>query len=180
MLNPYRRLRHTYGHGVHSPFAYRIVTDILRPRRKYVWYGYEEIEGAADSMKADASTRRRAEMLLRIAADAEVDSAFLPEESHPLLKIALRQAGKNIRISSAPQDAPSCRLAVVTPESLSFSAVAKIASSPNSIIVALGLSPCGIERIYNSLDYGVLLEGKNCSIFYNRPYMEKLRYTIIL
>lgn len=180
MLNSYRRLRHTFGHGVHSPFAYRIVTDILRPRRGYAWYGYEEIEGKARAFKDGASTRRYAEMLLRIAADAEADSAYLPEDSDFLFEIALKQVSKKFKITFVPEEARSCRLAVIIPEALPFSEVAAIASTPGSIIVAFGISPQGIDSIYRCLDHGLLLEGGRCSIFYNRPHMEKLRYTVIL
>ncbi len=32
------RWRHTHGYGVHSPLAYRIVKDCLRPDRRYAFY----------------------------------------------------------------------------------------------------------------------------------------------
>ncbi len=32
------RWRHTHGYGVHSPLAYRIVRDCIRPDRRYAFY----------------------------------------------------------------------------------------------------------------------------------------------
>lgn len=34
----YRRWRHTRGFGVHSPFAYRLVTEGVRPSRGYIYH----------------------------------------------------------------------------------------------------------------------------------------------
>lgn len=39
----FQRWRHYKGYGVHSPFAYRFVTNVLRPGR-YSFYSYEEID----------------------------------------------------------------------------------------------------------------------------------------
>lgn len=41
--NKYLRWRHSKGYGVHSPFAYRFVTDVLRPG-PYGYYAYNEID----------------------------------------------------------------------------------------------------------------------------------------
>lgn len=37
-----RRRWRARGHGIHSPFAYRMVTSVLRERGRY--YGYEVLE----------------------------------------------------------------------------------------------------------------------------------------
>ena len=46
MMNPFReiwegylRWRHSHGFGVHSPYAYHIVTGVIRPG-DYGYYGY--------------------------------------------------------------------------------------------------------------------------------------------
>lgn len=39
------RHRHRKGFGVHSPFAYRVVKDIIAPSRKYRYYAEEAIAG---------------------------------------------------------------------------------------------------------------------------------------
>ncbi|MCH5345958.1 MAG: hypothetical protein J1E63_02545 [Muribaculaceae bacterium] len=52
------------GHGIHSPFAYRFVTDVMRHRRGYAFYGYSDIEAAT----TDSRRRRFACLALRVAA----------------------------------------------------------------------------------------------------------------
>ncbi|HEX6181033.1 MAG TPA: class I SAM-dependent methyltransferase [Chitinophagaceae bacterium] len=39
------------GHGIHSPFIFRFVQQVLNDRKEY--YGYEEIEALRDRMKVD-------------------------------------------------------------------------------------------------------------------------------
>ncbi len=43
-LNPkwWQLLRHRRGFGIHSPFAYRFITEVLNPRRGYVYYSEEK------------------------------------------------------------------------------------------------------------------------------------------
>ena len=36
----YKRLRHSRGFGIHSPWAYRFVTEAIRPHRGYAYYAY--------------------------------------------------------------------------------------------------------------------------------------------
>lgn len=38
LFDLYKRWRHTRGFGVHSPFAYRLVTEGVRPARGYVYH----------------------------------------------------------------------------------------------------------------------------------------------
>ena len=39
------------GHGIHSPFIFRFVQEVLNDRKEY--YGYNEIEEMRDRMKVD-------------------------------------------------------------------------------------------------------------------------------
>ena len=45
--NAFQRLRHSRGFGVHSPFAYRFVTDVIRPGQ-YGYYAYDAIDATSD------------------------------------------------------------------------------------------------------------------------------------
>lgn len=47
-LNPLKvpaMLRHSLGFGVHSPFAFGFILDVLRLPRKYGYYAYDMIAG---------------------------------------------------------------------------------------------------------------------------------------
>ena len=61
----YKRWRHTRGYGVHSPYAYSVVKEVVRPGRRYAYYGYDDIDNAIDS-NAVRHARRMATTLLRL------------------------------------------------------------------------------------------------------------------
>ncbi len=64
IINWYKRWRHGHGFGVHSPYAYRLVRDVLRPGRGYAYYAYADIdrllEGERSATCRDATCRVRA------------------------------------------------------------------------------------------------------------------------
>ena len=101
MVNPlahiseaYRRWRHSRGFGVHSPFAYRIVTEALYPRHGYAYY----IENDARLSSADAAEGRRARALFRLIIllrmeSGESVSVMLADDAPQCWRKALRLAG---------------------------------------------------------------------------------------
>ncbi len=58
-----KRWRTSKGFGVHSPFAYTLITEVLRLDDRYGWYAYDEI----DAVTTHGPTRRRARLIYRIA-----------------------------------------------------------------------------------------------------------------
>lgn len=70
------RLRRTKGFGVHSPFAYEFITEVVRPQKGYAYSAYAEIdrECLEHSGKREA---RYAKLLFRMLCrynPAEVDN----------------------------------------------------------------------------------------------------------
>lgn len=62
----FKRHYHSYGHSVHSPLAYRIVTDVLYPKRIYAMYAYHDIELACRQREAGSSLYRELCRMARI------------------------------------------------------------------------------------------------------------------
>lgn len=61
----YKRWRHGRGFGVHSPYAYRFVTEVLNPQRNYGYYAYGGIARRIGRDKI-AVTLREAFLVYRI------------------------------------------------------------------------------------------------------------------
>lgn len=62
----YLRWRHSKGYGVHSPYAYRLITEVLRPGR-YGYYAYQQLDKLARPDKnLKSSFIREARFLVRL------------------------------------------------------------------------------------------------------------------
>ncbi|MCH5224833.1 MAG: hypothetical protein J1D77_02495 [Muribaculaceae bacterium] len=67
MYKGFLRWRHSKGFGVHSPYAYRFVTEVLRPGN-YGYYAYREIEGTTrEKEKNSLNFIRHVRFLIRLA-----------------------------------------------------------------------------------------------------------------
>ena len=71
LIDTYRAWRHSRGFGVHSPFAYRLIRDALRPPRGYAYYAdfYPDLDPAFDQTQdsGDDSLFIKPRILLRVA-----------------------------------------------------------------------------------------------------------------
>ncbi|MCM1377950.1 MAG: hypothetical protein NC097_02180 [Clostridium sp.] len=112
-MDLYRRLRHTYGYGVHSPLAFRLVKDILNPSVSLAWYGYEDIEQWLERRKdsplapltpityrSSRQLRKDARLLLRFATFTSCSTAWAPANTPETLFAALHLADSRMIITS--------------------------------------------------------------------------------
>lgn len=65
----FRRWRHSRGFGIHSPFAFRFVCEVLNPSRAYGFYAYEELEAMRRRLRVRSISRRRLRMLFRVVLE---------------------------------------------------------------------------------------------------------------
>lgn len=65
-LDWWQRLRHSRGFGVHSPFAYRFIREVICER--YAFYAYDALDAAAGGWPGGV---RAARLLLRVAVWAD-------------------------------------------------------------------------------------------------------------
>lgn len=102
MLSPaayYRRWRHGRGYGVHSPFAYHLITEVINQPCAY--YAYEQLR---------AMPRRReaqdAALLFRLAVHFAPSTVWIsPGPARKALLHILRLADRNIRTTANPLEA---------------------------------------------------------------------------
>lgn len=82
----YKRWRHGHGFGVHSPFAYRMVREVLRPSHDTAYYAYDDLARARRHHPAMISARET-ELLYRILIDLRPATvAIASDESAELIK----------------------------------------------------------------------------------------------
>ena len=72
------RFRHRKGYGVHSPFAFRFITDVIYERHPY--YAYKELDEALPFWKRFRQ-RKGLHLLLRLANHLQPESIALPKDA---------------------------------------------------------------------------------------------------
>lgn len=176
----YRRLRHTYGFGVHSPFAFRLVKDVVRPGRAYSWYGYEDIDAAVNSRRTGIRVERQAKMFLRLLAFLNPKSLFLPLGSDPLYHVAASACTGLKRIERKPKNAEECDMIATHKDFISLKILKEHISQPGKSIVILDYPDGWLENLFETLPQGLMLYSRHNAIIINRPGMMKLHYSILL
>ena len=86
-LTLFRCLRHRGGFGIHSPFAYSFVTEVLTQRLPY--YGY-----------ADISRDSRIQLLFRLSVYFQPEKAAIFSSQPELLRQAIHRASPKTVIAS--------------------------------------------------------------------------------
>lgn len=65
MFEWYKRWRHSRGYGIHSPSAYRIISEVLCPSPRYGYYAYRCLK----KFKPKYHTAREMRLLVRVLSD---------------------------------------------------------------------------------------------------------------
>lgn len=186
----YRRWRHTRGFGVHSPFAFKLVSDILRLPARYGYYGYTDIEkvAAAERRKRHSANqeytrkaKKEAKLFLRLVAFLNPGTLFLHRsEQTRLLHLAAMQADSHLRILTSEKNIANCRMICTSADSLELEVLLSHITRPGSIILIKDYQAETLKRLFEALPEGLFLYGQRNAILINRPGMMKVSYSIIL
>lgn len=180
LAEAYKRWRHTRGFGVHSPFAFELVTTVVRPGSRYAHYGYEDIDNSIARPSLPGS-RRHARMLLRLAAFLGVGSAFLPKDAYsPPFRAALRAANSRMRLTSAMSEIHKCQLVCSTGDYVPLHTLCGFLANPGSIVSIRAMHEDWRQKLFDALPEGLMLYSKDAAIVVNRPGMQKVSYSVRL
>ena len=162
----YKRRRHSYGFGVHSPLAYRLVRTVLMERCSY--YAYADIADAIDASASDCRRRlRRAKMLHRLAAR-------FPRPT-------VRHLGTLPRANSAsgqPSLTVGCAGDGISAAQLADEATRHLSDS--DIVALFGIDHDAVKTVWEAMPYGVLLTGKDALIAVADSGVTKVSYTVVI
>ncbi len=185
----YRRWRHTRGFGIHSPYAYSLLTDSLRPGMRYGYYGDTDISEAVESwqMETGASgraTRRlehRCRLLLRLLAATNPATLWIDPQLPPPMAKAAEAAGYRPGEKLVVDWRKSVMSVIDGSNGRRIGADMYLhLTTPGRCMLVLDVSPELADALYSMLPEGLMLRGKRVVWIINRRGMRKLSYTVTL
>lgn len=157
----FRRWRATRGYGVHSPLAYRLVTDAMRPPRDVAFYGEERLEEFADAKGLPRRELRRARLLLRLTAALQPSYVWVAPGVPELLREAVRLAGCAVRLydgKTFPAELPHCDMAVTVANRLKRDRLGEFLR-PGKALVGFDVPAVFTRDAEKAMTGGVVLDG---------------------
>lgn len=178
----YRRRRAAKGYGVHSPLAFRLVRDAVRPQRDAVYYGEEKLELRAPQGEALESQIMvsRARMVLRVAAMLQPANVWLSPGLPDIFSEALRLAGCVVRIFDGeifPAELAASDMIVCDRGGLKKKELQAF-FRPGCSFIGFDLTPAYMKKVESALNGGVVIDGVGSLIAVRTRDSETHRYEI--
>ncbi|MBD5227385.1 MAG: hypothetical protein HDS67_04960 [Bacteroidales bacterium] len=168
------RWRHRRGFGVHSPSAFMLVREVVRPRGRYRYYAEERL----DAMRIEEADRRIYRLAVRLVGRLHADRVRVETDS-PLAHVFSREGisfeGARTHISASARHVQSGREAL---------------SEATLPIVSLRFGVDGEAHLYRGLTEAesavitaqmtpaVVLDGREFLIVYKTPGLSPIYVTV--
>lgn len=188
LFKEYIRWRHSRGFGVHSPFAFRLISDVLRPGR-YGYYSYWEIENHLKrNEKDDYRFIRLIKFTLRLAIFLKTRRIVSPSHSR-IGEVSASSLGlesifitKSRSVSTDTKSTLGFKfqesdLLIIEGSDLDISLVEK-AVSRNVPIFAINPSGSLRKMLEKPLSHGLLFDDPSKMILIPRHQMAYVAYDI--
>lgn len=176
----YKRWRHSRGFGVHSPFAYDLVKNVISPGN-YAYYGYRDIDRTILSPEVHvySSLRNDARLLLRLLVWLNVKRLLIYPPSQTVFATVAAAAGiKSMDASNLKALRPNVgELLIVSGKTPGEGEISEIIR--NGIpIIAYDPSLRLRNEMKGAMKDGLILEGTRIILAIPRPEMALTSYTV--
>lgn len=174
LFQPYLRWRHSEGFGVHSPYAYRFVKDVIKPGN-YGYYGYSAIEKEARKRNWNNEDLK---LLLRTAIFLDTKRIIVQKEMAGKAGLVSSAIGTTLTVIKKSENLISNMTDLLIADSLAGhdKSVEKAISSGTPVI-AFDPDPSLRQLMVKPLERGVLFDGLRIMILIPRQEMAYVRYT---
>ena len=176
----YLRWRHSKGYGVHSPYAYRFITEVLHPG-KYGYYAYNQLESLSRGLiKGNPSIIRNAKFLIRLLIFLHSKRIITLGEKYPAAQLAakaLKLVYFNCESGSKVTYKTGDLLVITSPKDIDLYLVEN-AIEHNVPMFAFNPSH-ELRRVLSApIESGVLFTGISKMLLIPRPEMQYVSYEI--
>lgn len=137
------RLRHRKGFGIHSPYAYQAVGEVIAPPSIYTYYRIPHFSDECEKKRVPTGTCRMVDTLFRWCARHSVTTAKVTTALHPILKECILDASPKTRFSALTPKGESSLL-VAAPADISTQELLQIMTRDDAPVV-MGIGYPGVE-----------------------------------
>lgn len=181
----YLRWRHRKGFGVHSPFAYNLVTTAINPG-VYGYYGYDAIDRLLlSSRERGGALRADARLLLRLLIHLGCRRLLLAAAAPALTKAVMAAAAKAAGASTAlfkegriPKATNGDFLLIDGQETLMTNDELRERLNAGTPVMIAEPTPGQNAMLYASCQRGVIFEGTRLTVAIPREEMAFVAYTM--
>lgn len=177
----FKRLRHSKGFGVHSPFAFMLVNEIINCRYRY--YGYDDVEPYIDSANS-RKQRRLARLLIRITGRVSFERFVIIGEADRVLSKAVEVADSRVEIVKGPVKEYSSALVYIGALCADSEYLRSAMHTDGNVLIFDTLGDDKLRMQYESLVsevcHGVVFEDTDMSMVFIRRQLPMVKYLMMI
>ena len=177
LLKACARKRHSRGFGIHSPYAFQFVNDVIRPK-DYGYYAYDLID---DNASLKGNEAREAKWFVRLFVFLNTHRVLITGSYPEAATIAAKSLGKKFVIlkPGKPKEFKTGDILIISSQDCNSELIDK-AEKTLTPILALHAGPRLNETLCRPLEKGLLLRGRKKILLIPREEMDYVSYEINL
>ncbi len=177
-----QRYRNSRGFGVHSPFGYEFVRNVVRIGSNYSYYAEKDIRKAGRSFKVSEEEISHAIRLHRLAVVLKIENVLYSNGMTDLKRIALRHAGSTLYPFSSQtlgKTSGTRTLFLGNDGDLSEQNIPGLLGHENNTVLIYSQFPESTSKeLMSHTESGIIFEGFKCAISICRSQTQPNLYKI--
>ena len=183
----YKRLRHSKGFGVHSPYAFMLVGQLLNCPYRY--YAYDDIEGYLLNQPDSRRLRHDARLLIRMVGRMGFSRFGTVGKVHPVLHKAVEIADSRVKHCALTEPVLAemeCErlLVYVCAPADDVAWLKRCAVGQGCCILFRGIKDaairCDYEATVEACSHGVVFEDTDMALIVVNDRVPRVKYTTII
>lgn len=177
-----KRYWRSKGFGIHSPFAYMFVTEIVHC--PYLYYAYDDIaDGYRD--RFDKNLFNDSKLLHRIVARFDITKAVVPSDAESMLLNAIKRANSRTKIVDKVEYQSNQVIYLSSDKTNLKCDIDRLMEQDMIFVLFRGIDKDAVfrqmyEQMSRCLKNGVVLEDLNKAIIVVNKKMPKMHYDVRL
>ncbi|MCM1291748.1 MAG: hypothetical protein NC201_04815 [Prevotella sp.] len=178
MWETYKRWRHTRGYGIHSPFAYCVVTHVISQPCAY--YGYDDIAAELEHIRRARLTERLCRLILRLSNFLQPKSIYCPAGTPSVIPYSCRLGCSSAAILSEVKEILKADFIVDLTASIDDFQLSELLARDGTTLLLLNVPRNRVNFVAQNLQYGLILYSTSRMLVFVRKKLPIIKYSINL